>query len=161
MNSQASPASPTISRIRTPNTRGGIDFHFDWGVSHFLSKQVFVGFVGYAYQQITDDFGQPAVLGGFRSRVLGIGPAARLYLPGGRYAGVSGREGLWRIRCRQPAFGLEHLVDVRDLGGRAESGDANQAHHEIGYARRCPRSHTPNAITTAPATANQVMAYCR
>ena len=49
-------------------------FHFDWGVSQFLSKQVFVGFVGYAYQQITDDFGQPAVLGGFRSRVYGIGP---------------------------------------------------------------------------------------
>lgn len=33
-----------------------------------------VGFVGYAYQQITDDFGQHPVLGGFRSRVLGIGP---------------------------------------------------------------------------------------
>jgi hypothetical protein len=54
--------------------QNGIDFHFDWGVSQFLSKQVFVGFVGYAYQQVTDDFGQPAVLGGFRSRVLGIGP---------------------------------------------------------------------------------------
>ena len=43
-------------------------------MSQFLSKRVFVGFVGYAYQQVTDDFGQPAVLGGFRSRVLGIGP---------------------------------------------------------------------------------------
>jgi hypothetical protein len=28
-------------------------------------------------------------------------------------------------------------------------------------AARRPRSHTPNAITTAPASANQVMAYCR
>jgi hypothetical protein len=28
-------------------------------------------------------------------------------------------------------------------------------------ARRCPISHTPNAITTAPAKPNQVMAYCR
>jgi hypothetical protein len=62
--------------FKNPDTQyqSGIDFHFDWGVSQFLSKQVFVGFVGYAYQQITDDFGQPAVLGGFRSRVLGIGP---------------------------------------------------------------------------------------
>ncbi len=51
--------------------QSGIDFHFDWGVSQFLSKQVFVGFVGYAYQQTTDDFSQPAGLGGFRSRVLG------------------------------------------------------------------------------------------
>jgi len=58
--------------FKNPDTQyqSGIDFHFDWGVSHFLSKQVFVGFVGYAYQQVTDDFGQPAVLGGFRSRVL-------------------------------------------------------------------------------------------
>ncbi len=38
--------------------QNGIDFHVDWGASQFLSKQVFVGFVGYAYQQITDDFGQ-------------------------------------------------------------------------------------------------------
>ncbi len=27
--------------------------------------------------------------------------------------------------------------------------------------RRCPRHHTPKAITTAPARPNQVMAYCR
>jgi hypothetical protein len=62
--------------FKNPDTQyqSGIDFHFDWGVSQFLSKHVFVGFVGYAYQQITDDFGQPAILGGFRSRVLGIGP---------------------------------------------------------------------------------------
>ncbi|UFZ08393.1 transporter [Bradyrhizobium ontarionense] len=62
--------------FKNPDTQyqSGIDFHFDWGVSQFLSKQVFVGFVGYAYQQITDDSGQPAVLGGFRSRVLGVGP---------------------------------------------------------------------------------------
>ncbi len=62
--------------FKNPDTRyqSGIDFHLDWGVSQFLSKQVFVGFVGYAYQQITDDFGQPAALGGFRSRVLGVGP---------------------------------------------------------------------------------------
>jgi len=62
--------------FKNPDTQyqSGIDFHFDWGVSQFLSKQVFVGFVGYAYQQITNDSGQPAVLGGFRSRVFGVGP---------------------------------------------------------------------------------------
>ena len=62
--------------FKNPDTQyqSGIDFHFDWGVSQFLSKQVFFGLVGYAYQQITDDFGQPAALGGFRSRVLGMGP---------------------------------------------------------------------------------------
>jgi hypothetical protein len=63
--------------------QNGIDFHFDWGASHFLSKQVFVGVVGYAYQQVTDDFGQPAVLGGFRSRVLGVGPQIGYIFPVG------------------------------------------------------------------------------
>ena len=31
-------------------------------MSHLLSKQVFVGLVGYAYQQITGDFGQSPIL---------------------------------------------------------------------------------------------------
>src|SRR5207244_6469063 len=31
----------------------------------------------------------------------------------------------------------------------------------FGHPRRCTRSQTPNAITTAAASSNQVMAYCR
>jgi hypothetical protein len=61
--------------------QNGVDFHFDWGASQFLSKQVFVGLVGYAYQQLTDDSGQAAVLGGFRSRVLGVGPQIGYIFP--------------------------------------------------------------------------------
>jgi hypothetical protein len=81
--------------FKNPDTQyqSGIDFHFDWGVSHFMSKQVFVGFVGYAYQQITDDFGQPAVLGGFRSRIFGIGPQLGYIFPIGdnqAFLGVKG-----------------------------------------------------------------------
>ena len=81
--------------FKNPDTQqqSGIDFHFDWGVSHFLSKQVFVGFVGYAYQQITDDFGQPAVLGGFRSRVLGIGPQIGYIFPIGDNQAFLGLKG--------------------------------------------------------------------
>jgi hypothetical protein len=62
--------------FKNPDTQvqSGVDFHLDWGMSKFLSKQVFVGLVGYAYQQITDDQGGAPILGGFRSRVLGIGP---------------------------------------------------------------------------------------
>jgi hypothetical protein len=73
--------------------QSGIDFHFDWGASHFLSKQVFVGLVGYAYQQITDDFGQPPVLGGFRSRVLGVGPQIGYIFPVGDMQGFLGLKG--------------------------------------------------------------------
>ena len=81
--------------FKNPDTQyqSGIDFHFDWGVSHFLSKQVFVGLVGYAYQQITDDFGQPPVLGGFRSRVLGIGPQIGYIFPVGDMQGFLGLKG--------------------------------------------------------------------
>jgi hypothetical protein len=78
--------------FKNPDTqyRSGIDFHFDWGVSHFLSKQVFAGFVGYAYQQITDDSGQNPRLGGFRSRVLGIGPQLGYIFPVGDMQGFLG-----------------------------------------------------------------------
>ena len=67
--------------------QNGIDFHFDWGASQFLSKQVFVGLVGYAYQQLTNDFGQPPFLGGMRSRVLGIGPQLGYLFPVGNLQG--------------------------------------------------------------------------
>lgn len=81
--------------FRNPDTQyqSGIDFHFDWGVSRFLSKQTFVGLVGYAYQQITDDFGQPPVLGGFRSRVFGIGPQLGYIFPVGDMQGFLGVKG--------------------------------------------------------------------
>ena len=37
--------------FKNPDTQyqSGIDFHLDWGASKFLSKQFFVGLVGYAY----------------------------------------------------------------------------------------------------------------
>src|SRR5215472_15087094 len=35
------------------NYQNGVDFHLDWGVSQFLSKQVLVGLVGYFYDQVT------------------------------------------------------------------------------------------------------------
>jgi hypothetical protein len=73
--------------------RNGIDFHFDWGAAHFVSKQVFVGLAGYAYQQITDDSGQNPMLGGFRSRVLGIGPQIGYIFPVGGMQGFLGLRG--------------------------------------------------------------------
>jgi hypothetical protein len=67
--------------------QNGIDFHFDWGVSQFLTKQTFVGFVGYGYQQLTDDIGASQILGGFRSRVFGIGPQIGYLFPIGDMQG--------------------------------------------------------------------------
>ncbi|BBC03305.1 hypothetical protein M2192_005179 [Bradyrhizobium elkanii USDA 61] len=75
--------------FKNPDTqyRSGIDFDFDWGVSQFRSKQLFVGLVGYAYQQITADSGQLPILGSFESRVLGVGPQIGYLFPVGGMQG--------------------------------------------------------------------------
>ena len=75
--------------FKNPDTqyRNGIDFHFDWGASHYLTKQLFVGIAGYAYQQITDDSGQNPILGGFRSRIFGAGPQIGYSFPIGDMQG--------------------------------------------------------------------------
>jgi len=65
------------------NYQNGTDFHFDWGASHFFNKQLQLGLVGYYFQQITDDFGAPAALGGFRSRIAGVGPQIGYIFPMG------------------------------------------------------------------------------
>jgi hypothetical protein len=67
--------------------QSGVDFHFDWGASQFLSKQLFVGLVGYAYQQVSNDTGGSPILGGFRSRVLGVGPQIGYIFPVGDMQG--------------------------------------------------------------------------
>ena len=63
--------------------QNGMDFHFDWGASHFFAKQLQLGVVGYYFQQVTDDFGAPAALGGFRSRIAGVGPQIGYIFPMG------------------------------------------------------------------------------
>ena len=82
--------------FRNPDTqyRSGIDLHFDGGASRYLTKQLFVGLAGYAYQQITDDFGQnPKSLGGFRSRVFGVGPQIGYNFPVADMQGFLGLRG--------------------------------------------------------------------
>jgi hypothetical protein len=41
--------------FKNPDTQvqSGVDFHFDWSAAQFLSKRVFVGLVGYPYQQVS------------------------------------------------------------------------------------------------------------
>jgi len=54
--------------------QNGVDLHFDWGASQFLTKQVQVGLVGYAYKEIGCDSGAGDNVGCFQSQVFGIGP---------------------------------------------------------------------------------------
>ena len=80
-------------RNHDTNYQSGVDFHVDWGASQFLSKQVFVGLVGYVYQQITDDFGQHPILGAFRSRVIAVGPQIGYLFPFGDMQGYLNLKG--------------------------------------------------------------------
>jgi hypothetical protein len=69
------------------NYTSGIDFHLDWAAAQFLSKQVFVGVVGYFYDQITPDSGCAPILCPFESRVIGLGPQLGYVFPAGNMQG--------------------------------------------------------------------------
>jgi hypothetical protein len=63
--------------------QNGMDFHVDWGASHFFDNKLQLGVAGYYLQQVTDDFGAPPSLGGFRSRIAGVGPQIGYIFPMG------------------------------------------------------------------------------
>ena len=66
---------------------------------------MFVGLVGYGYQQITDDFGAHPILGGFRSRVLGIGPQIGFLFPVGDMQGYLNLKGYGEFDAANRASG--------------------------------------------------------
>ncbi len=67
------------------NYTNGVDWHADWGASKFLSKQLFVGAVGYFYQQLSCDSGSGDKVGCFKSRVVGVGPQLGYIFPVGEH----------------------------------------------------------------------------
>ena len=72
-----------------PSTQyqNGVDMHFDWGASQFLTKQLQVGLVGYAYKDIGCDSGSGDHVGCFQSQVLGVGPQIGYLFPIGGMQG--------------------------------------------------------------------------
>lgn len=81
--------------------QNGISSHLDLGWSKFVTKQVHVGLVGYAYQQLTGDSGSGATLGDFKSRVFGVGPQIGVLFPVGGMQGYANLKGY-------KEFGAEH-----------------------------------------------------
>ena len=59
---------------QTTQYQNGVDLHLDMGASQFLTKQIQVGLVGYAYKDIGCDSGSGDHVGCFQSQVFGIGP---------------------------------------------------------------------------------------
>ena len=67
--------------------QNGVDMHFDWGASQFLSKEVMVGLVGYVYKEIGCDSGSGDRVGCFQSQVFGVGPQIGFLFPVGDMQG--------------------------------------------------------------------------
>jgi hypothetical protein len=73
--------------------QNGVDMHLDWGASQFLSKQVFVGLVGYVYKEIGCDSGSGNHVGCFQSQVASIGPQIGFIFPVGDMQGYLNLKG--------------------------------------------------------------------
>jgi hypothetical protein len=74
---EASATAGVTFNFENPDTdyTNGTSLHVDWAVSRFLSEQLHLGLVGFAYKQISDDSGGLSdQLGGFRSETYGVGP---------------------------------------------------------------------------------------
>jgi len=69
------------------NYQSGVDWHLDWGASQFLTQQVQVGLVGYAYKEIGCDSGSGDLVGCFQSQVVAVGPQVGFIFP---VAGMQG-----------------------------------------------------------------------
>jgi hypothetical protein len=68
-----------------PSTQyqSGVDVHFDWGASRFLTKQLQIGLVGYLYNQASCDGGTGDRVGCFQSRVASVGAQLGYTIPMG------------------------------------------------------------------------------
>jgi hypothetical protein len=75
--------------MTNPSTQyqSGVDMHFDWGASQFVTKQLQLGLVGYAYKDIGCDSGSGDLVGCFQSQVLGVGPQVGYVFPIGGMQG--------------------------------------------------------------------------
>lgn len=73
--------------------QSGIDMHFDWGASRFLTEWLQIGLAGYVYRQISCDGGSGNRVGCFESQVAGIGPQVGFYFP------VGGMDGNLSLRA--------------------------------------------------------------
>src|SRR5262245_29359081 len=61
--------------------QNGIDMHLDWAASQFVTKQLQLGLVGYAYKQLSCDSGSGDRVGCFESQVFGVGPQIGYIIP--------------------------------------------------------------------------------
>ena len=94
-----------FANTHTNDYRNGIDWHADWGLSQFLSKQFHIGAVGYFYQQLTADSGALPILGDMKSRVTAVGPQIGYLFPVGDMHGYLNLKAYYEFDAKNRADG--------------------------------------------------------
>jgi hypothetical protein len=102
--------------------QNGVDMHFDWGLSQFVTKQFQIGLVGYAYDEIGCDSGSGNRVGCFQSRVFGVRTASRVHHSHKHHnSGLPQHQGLQGIRKPESAGRLERVAHIRTLAGGTDA----------------------------------------
>jgi len=98
-----------------PSTQyqSGVDLHFDWGASQFLTKQLQIGVVGYVYNEIGCDSGSGDQVGCFQSRVIGIGPQLGYIIPLGTMQAYVNLKGYGEFDAQNRAHGWNTWLTVQ------------------------------------------------
>jgi hypothetical protein len=93
--------------FKNPHTdyQNGIDWHLDLEASRFLTKQFFVGAVGYYFNQLTGDSGSGATLGAYISRIAAAGPEIGMLFPVGEMQGSLSLRGYWEFATQNRSSG--------------------------------------------------------
>jgi hypothetical protein len=90
--------------------QNGVDMHFDWAASQFLTKQFQVGLVGYVYKEIGCDSGSGDRVGCFQSQVVGVGPQLGFIFPVGDMQGYINLKGYGEFAAKNRPDGWNTWV---------------------------------------------------
>ena len=95
---------------RSTQYQNGVDMHFDWGASQFLTKQFQIGLVGYVYKELGCDSGSGDRVGCFQSQVVGVGPQLGFIFPVGDMQGYINLKGYGEFAAKNRPDGWNAWV---------------------------------------------------
>ena len=85
--------------------QNGVDMHFDWGASQFLTKQFQIGLVDYVYKERGCDSGAGDRVGCIQSQVVVVGPQIGFIFPVGDMQGYINLKGYKEFAAENRADG--------------------------------------------------------
>ena len=112
--SEFSVVSGATYNLINPNTNylSGVDWHLDWALSQAVSKDIYVGAVGYIYHQISPDSGPGDHVGEFESRVMGVGPQVNYTFTTGSVQTSLNLKGYWEFDATHRPAGWNAWLTV-------------------------------------------------